>query len=278
MSNIITFNDNHSLMFFSFLGLQTRRLEQVNALPGDNGLCGFPGLDHYDFGGSFNEPPPPYTFWKPPEHYIPPGEAPPPYDESFGVTILSCYNVNNRDTNTNNNNNINNMNNNQVQNNNFTNNTTNSIGTSPTSLPVALSLPLNIPQNPTVAVTMTQTRDGHTQLQIPFRKSVINQQQQQQQQHQQQSVTLANVSTSPLSPIVDTISSDQCYEHITVVRINGNSTVTNLESCNSNSDTNSTSSCSTLSSPSNCSASTSSSPSTQSTVRLQECSETISRL
>lgn len=29
-----------------------------------------------------DEPPPPYTFWKPPETYVPPGEAPPPYEVS----------------------------------------------------------------------------------------------------------------------------------------------------------------------------------------------------
>lgn len=33
------------------------------------------------FLGAFcPDPPPPYTFWKPPEAYVPPGEAPPPYD------------------------------------------------------------------------------------------------------------------------------------------------------------------------------------------------------
>lgn len=31
-------------------------------------------------GGFCPDPPPPYTFWKPPEAYVPPGEAPPPYD------------------------------------------------------------------------------------------------------------------------------------------------------------------------------------------------------
>uniref|UniRef100_T1IM06 VWFC domain-containing protein n=1 Tax=Strigamia maritima TaxID=126957 RepID=T1IM06_STRMM len=35
--------------------------------------------DHVDFG-FFEDPPPPYTFWKPPESYFPQGEAPPPYE------------------------------------------------------------------------------------------------------------------------------------------------------------------------------------------------------
>ncbi|XP_064460932.1 uncharacterized protein LOC135370933 [Ornithodoros turicata] len=30
--------------------------------------------------GICDDPPPPYTFWKPPETYVPPGEAPPPYE------------------------------------------------------------------------------------------------------------------------------------------------------------------------------------------------------
>uniref|UniRef100_A0A147BPC0 Putative e3 ubiquitin-protein ligase icp0 n=1 Tax=Ixodes ricinus TaxID=34613 RepID=A0A147BPC0_IXORI len=31
-------------------------------------------------GGLCPDPPPPYSFWKPPEAYVPPGEAPPPYE------------------------------------------------------------------------------------------------------------------------------------------------------------------------------------------------------
>lgn len=52
----------------------------------DDGSVGyFVGHDQLDFS-RYDEPPPPYTLWKPPEMYIPPGEAPPPYDLSVQLT------------------------------------------------------------------------------------------------------------------------------------------------------------------------------------------------
>lgn len=97
--------------------LQTRRLEQINGTGGAGGGPNGTGPgshlvnDHaYRFGyfgiggrgGSagggggggrdslsgplgfgFIEPPPPYTFWKPPEQFIAPGEAPPSYEETI---------------------------------------------------------------------------------------------------------------------------------------------------------------------------------------------------
>ncbi|XP_022245518.1 uncharacterized protein LOC106462513 isoform X2 [Limulus polyphemus] len=44
----------------------------------------FFGQDHIDFG-LFDDPPPPYAFWKPPETYISPGEAPPSYTVSVEI-------------------------------------------------------------------------------------------------------------------------------------------------------------------------------------------------
>ncbi|XP_076337349.1 uncharacterized protein LOC143239762 isoform X2 [Tachypleus tridentatus] len=44
----------------------------------------FFGQDHIDFG-IFDDPPPPYAFWKPPETYISPGEAPPSYTVSVEI-------------------------------------------------------------------------------------------------------------------------------------------------------------------------------------------------
>jgi hypothetical protein len=193
------------------IGLQTRRLEQVNSLPGElidnnSGMGYFAAHEHYDFGSSFAEPPPPYM-WKPPEHYIPPGEAPPPYEDSLGVTILPCF-----------------------------------------------------------ALTDNVTNNSQT----------INHLQSAQSQ-----ITSCTIST-PLSlnsPIIDTISSDRCHEHITVVRINANANTINNNSSNNNTCSDSTSSSSVVSSPSNCSLITSSSTSTQSTIRhQQQDSDIISRL
>lgn len=48
-------------------------------------FVGHVGHDPLDFS-LYDEPPPPYTLWKPPEMYIPPGEAPPPYDLSVQFT------------------------------------------------------------------------------------------------------------------------------------------------------------------------------------------------
>ncbi|XP_035211180.1 uncharacterized protein LOC118185442 isoform X2 [Stegodyphus dumicola] len=51
----------------------------------DGSVGYFVGHDQLDFS-RYDEPPPPYTLWKPPEMYIPPGEAPPPYDLSVQLT------------------------------------------------------------------------------------------------------------------------------------------------------------------------------------------------
>lgn len=65
--------------------LNAHRLDSVshggqNYSNDDEGNVGyFVGHDHLDFG-SYDEPPPPYSFWKPPENYVPTGEAPPPYE------------------------------------------------------------------------------------------------------------------------------------------------------------------------------------------------------
>lgn len=57
----------------------------------DEGSVGYlVGGDHVDFS-QCSEPPPPYAFWKPSGTYIPPGEAPPPYEASVG-TVLPNYN------------------------------------------------------------------------------------------------------------------------------------------------------------------------------------------
>ncbi|GIY60035.1 hypothetical protein CEXT_701481 [Caerostris extrusa] len=59
---------------------------QEDFLKDDDGSVGyFVGHDQLDFS-RYDEPPPPYTLWKPPEMYIPPGEAPPPYDLSVQLT------------------------------------------------------------------------------------------------------------------------------------------------------------------------------------------------
>lgn len=203
--------------------LQTRRLEQVNGLSCDNSssIGYFATHDQYDFGGSFNEPPPPYTFWKPPEHYIPPGEAPPPYDDS---NFLPFYEVTNNSVN------------------NRVNNTTNS-ATSP--------LPLQQTQFPITVSTQSLCASS--------------------------TPTFINSPINSLHPIIDTISSDNCYEHITVVRINDSHNINISHNDSNNTCSDSTSSSSIVSSPSNCSVITSSSTSTQSTVRRQD-SDTISRL
>ncbi|KAG8195247.1 hypothetical protein JTE90_028398 [Oedothorax gibbosus] len=58
----------------------------------DGGSVGYfaGGHDQLDFS-RYDEPPPPYTLWKPPEMYIPPGEAPPPYDLSVQLTAPFSY-------------------------------------------------------------------------------------------------------------------------------------------------------------------------------------------
>lgn len=234
-----------------FKGLQTRRLEQVNGLANDNPNMGYLSAhEQYDFTGSFNEPPPPYTFWKPPEHFIPPGEAPPPYDDSFGVTVGSvvpCFEVSHQPINR-------------------VNITGNCILGSPT--------PFQQSQMISRGVQPTLCSGGQT---------------------------LMTSGISSMAPIIDTISSDNCYEHITVVRINDSQNNSNLandfagcdvadsvvvQNNNTFSDSTSTSSIASsestseaLNSPSNCSmiSSSSQSTSTQSTVRRLEC-DTISRL
>ena len=209
--------------------------------------------EQYDFTGSFNEPPPPYTFWKPPEHYIPPGEAPPPYDDPLGITVVPCFDMTNH---------ISHMNHpiNRV------NITGNCIVGSPT--------PFQQSQMIGRAIQPTLCSGGHN---------------------------VVTTGVSSMAPIIDTISSDNCYEHITVVRINDSqnntSFVNDFNTCdaadsvvvqnnNTFSDSSSTSSIASsestseaLNSPSNCSviSSSSRSTSTQSTVRRIEC-DTISRL
>ena len=98
--------------------LQTRRLEQINGGGGGGGGSGPNSagshlvnehafrFGYFGIGGrgggaggggggggrdslggplgfGFIEPPPPYTFWKPPEQFIAPGEAPPSYEETI---------------------------------------------------------------------------------------------------------------------------------------------------------------------------------------------------
>ncbi|XP_054155522.1 integral membrane protein DGCR2/IDD-like isoform X2 [Oppia nitens] len=251
--------------------LQTRRLEQVNGLSAENPNLGYLN-EPYEFGGSFTEPPPPYTLWKPPEQYIPPGEAPPPYDDSLGVTVVPCF-----DQSFNNNNN-----NNSYNNGNGRVNIANYALGSPTPFQQTQLLTTAANNRPTLYVRSS-----------PFLSTG----------------STATTTTTLGAPIVDTISSDGCYEHITIVRINdtpGN-TVTILSNsdntvgygvggddnrralCESNSmssiaSTSSSSSSTTsstrgdpLQSPTNCSVS-SSSTSTQSTVRHQDNNHTISRL
>ncbi|CAG2103953.1 unnamed protein product [Medioppia subpectinata] len=242
--------------------LQTRRLEQVNGLSADNNphmgyLSSQNCYDQYDFGGSFNEPPPPYTFWKPPEHYIPPGEAPPPYDDSVDITIVPCFDLNSH----------------SVNNNNYSgsrvNITNNCIVGSPTPFQQTQLISAANRQSPYVRGT-------------PFLM-----------------MRSATPPTMTGGPIIDTIS-DQCYQHITVVRINDSQTHNNstmssanddnicaediaVENSNTLSDSTSTSSIASseeaFNSPSNCSviSSSSQSTSTQSTVRRQD-NDTISRL
>lgn len=81
-------------MIFSllYIGFHARRMDNGNAhlsrrfSEDDDGSVGyFVGHDQLDFS-RYDEPPPPYTLWKPPEMYIPPGEAPPPYDLSVQLT------------------------------------------------------------------------------------------------------------------------------------------------------------------------------------------------
>lgn len=97
--------------------LQTRRLEQINGggpnatgpgshLVNDHAFrFGYFGIGGRGSGGGgagggrdslsgplgfgFVEPPPPYTFWKPPEHFIVPGEAPPSYEETINPNTPS---------------------------------------------------------------------------------------------------------------------------------------------------------------------------------------------
>ncbi|XP_013785341.1 uncharacterized protein LOC106469395 [Limulus polyphemus] len=74
------------------------QLSQRFSLDGDDaGMGYFMGRDHAELG-PFDDPSPPYAFWKPPETYIPPGEAPPPYEASvenveapYSVISLSPY-------------------------------------------------------------------------------------------------------------------------------------------------------------------------------------------
>ncbi|XP_076364576.1 uncharacterized protein LOC143253904 isoform X2 [Tachypleus tridentatus] len=74
------------------------QLSQRFSLDGDDaGMGYFMGRDHAELG-PFDDPSPPYAFWKPPETYIPPGEAPPPHEASvdnvqapYSVTSLSPY-------------------------------------------------------------------------------------------------------------------------------------------------------------------------------------------
>lgn len=80
--------------------LNTRRM--VDSAPGDHrartldqaalrfGYFGRPGARNGEFGQpppfspfGYVEPPPPYSFWKPPEQFIGPGEAPPSYEETI---------------------------------------------------------------------------------------------------------------------------------------------------------------------------------------------------
>lgn len=53
----------------------------------DDGSVGYlTGRDQVDFA-PYDEPPPPYTFWKPPESYFPQEEAPPPYDAHYHINV-----------------------------------------------------------------------------------------------------------------------------------------------------------------------------------------------
>lgn len=83
-----------------FVGFHARRMDNGTAhlsrrfSEDDDGSVGyFVGHDQLDFS-RYDEPPPPYTLWKPPEMYIPPGEAPPPYDLS--VQLTAPYSSNGR--------------------------------------------------------------------------------------------------------------------------------------------------------------------------------------
>lgn len=232
----------------------------MNGLTDNSNLGYLSAHDQYDFGGSFNEPPPPYTFWKPPEHLIPPGEAPPPYDDSIGITVVPCYDMSNHSVNR-------------------VNLTGNMILGSPT--------PFQQAQAQAQAQTQTQFISAGAH---PTFCSVGQQ--------------YISTNLTSMSPIIDTISSDNSYEHITVVRINdshNNQNVVNninnnnvnvvddtvvVENANTLSDSTSTSSIASsgsssdaFNSPSNCSVISSSSESTptQSTVRRLEI-DTISRL
>ncbi|CAN7984773.1 unnamed protein product [Ixodes hexagonus] len=51
------------------------------------------GREHLTMGlgGLCPDPPPPYSFWKPPEAYVPPGEAPPPYEAPLAPPPLPLY-------------------------------------------------------------------------------------------------------------------------------------------------------------------------------------------
>ncbi|KAG1701348.1 Integral membrane protein DGCR2/IDD [Nymphon striatum] len=61
---------------------------QRYSVDGDIGIGYYVGRDQIDFYG-YDDPPPPYTLWKPPNVYIPPGEAPPPYEASLATAIPS---------------------------------------------------------------------------------------------------------------------------------------------------------------------------------------------
>ena len=79
--------------------LQTRRLEQITNNSSGGGSTASEHGFRFGYFGSHNsatndtsaegpfdfgyiEPPPPYSFWKPPEQLIAPGEAPPSYEET----------------------------------------------------------------------------------------------------------------------------------------------------------------------------------------------------
>jgi hypothetical protein len=253
----------------------------VNGLSADNPNMGYLSgqncYEQYDFGGSFNEPPPPYTFWKPPEHYIPPGEAPPPYDDSVGVTIVPCFDVTGHTL-------VNHNNNNRV------NITGNCIVGSPTPFQ----------QTQLISAANRQALCAANARSSPFLTTGAM-------------ITGTTMGAMAAHPIIDTMGADGSYEHITVVRINDTqpntgaimtATVTVDESSarervggvgaesgctNTFSDSTSTSSIASsdgsstsgeaFNSPSNCSviSSSSQSTSTQSTVRHQD-NGAISRL
>lgn len=163
------------------------------------------------------------TIQKPPEHYIPPGEAPPPYEDSIGVTILPCYEVTTNTTNVS-----------TINNNNGSANLT-SVATSPLQLP-----------------QVSQGTQNTLHMPTNFAPAII---------------TIQNPLATSLSPIVETINSDERYEHITVVRVNGDNTNSSVNENNASDSNSSSSALSTPTTASSPSSDISSSTSTESTIR-----------